>query len=302
MSNPSIKLSLPYKLDNYDSIKRFLDAIKPLFPEQTSDTPSYTLSSKTSNYSFAVKGHVLNEEYKGTKEFFNAIYRNDRVELVSMAISNFGQNICLALLNSSTLLLLANDIAVLEDYERKIKNALGIEVQEVVCQDVKQEVIFLEKNYDDMISKLNLFNEKMLIVIKERIAEIAKAVSNSMPLAAMFLIGSTLEGILSAVAQKYPREFNSAVAAPKNGGKVLPMNAWVLGSLIDIACEVNVLGKDVKDFSVKVRDFRNYIHPNEQIKQAFSPTMNTVDISLKVFNVAVSQIKEFIETHPVKKS
>ena len=77
------------------------------------------------------------------------------------------------------------------------------------------------------------------------------------------------------------------------------MNAWVLGSLIDVACEVNVLGKDVKDFSAKVRDFRNYIHPNEQIKQAFSPTMSTVEISLKVFNVAVSQVREFIDANPI---
>ena len=296
-NGPAVQIQLPFRLDSYHRIRQVLDAIKPLFPEQTSDTPSYASYSKTSNYRFSIKGCVINEEYKGTRDFLNVIYRNERVELASMTINNFDHGVNLALLNSSTLLLFANDIAILEDYERKIKNALGLEVQEVVCQDVKQEVISLEKNYDDMISKLNLFNEKMLVVIKERIAEIAKAVANSMPLAAMFLIGSTLEGVLSAVAQKYPREFNSAVAAPKKEGKVLPLSSWVLGSLIDVACEVKVLRKDVRGYSVQLRDFRNYIHPNEQVKQNFSPTMNTVKISISVLSAVLNEISTYIEEH-----
>ena len=297
INSPYVQLQLPFRLDSYNRIRQFLEAIKPLFPEQTSDTPSYSLHSKTSNYNFSIKGIVIGDEYKGTRDFLNAIYRNERVELASMTIRNLEQGVSLTMLEPSTLILLASDIAALEDYEIRIKNALRLEMPETASQDVKQEEMSLAKSYDDLLSLSGVFNARMSAVIKERITEIEMAVANSMPLAAMFLIGSTLEGLLSAVAQKYPREFNTAVAAPKKEGKVIPLTAWMLGSLIDVACELQVLRNDVRGYSVQLRDFRNYIHPNEQVKQNFSPTMNTVKISISVLSAVLNEISTYIEEH-----
>jgi hypothetical protein len=130
--------------------------------------------------------------------------------------------------------------------------------------------------------------------------EIDKAVANQMPLAALFLIGSSLEGVLSALAQRFPREFCSSLSAPKKEGKVLPLTSWTLDRLIEVASELKILEKDVKDFSKVVRDYRNYIHPNEQVKNKFSPKMETVELSLKVFDMALNQINQFIEQKTLK--
>lgn len=298
MDMPHLTLQLSYKLDNYDSIRWFLDAIRPLFPEQTTEKQTSFLNSKSSNYEFSIQdNYVINKSYKGTKDFLNAIFRNERVNLVDMKISNNEHNVFLALFAPSVLLLFANEIPTLEDYERQLKSVLTLDLQDNQQHKEIQSVLFGEKELKDVENVIipKILDEKVVVVINERLTEIKKAVRNRMPLSATFLIGSTLEGVLSALAQKYPREFNTAHSAPKRDGKVLPLTSWQLSGLIDVAHEINVFGKDVKDFSEKVRDFRNYIHPNEQVKQNFSPTMDTVNISLHVFKIALNQINAFIK-------
>ena len=76
---------------------------------------------------------------------------------------------------------------------------------------------------------------------------------------------------------------------------MLPLTSWRLDRLIEVASDLKILEKDVKDFSKVVRDYRNYIHPNEQVKNKFSPKMDTVELSLKVFDMALNQISQFIE-------
>ena len=78
-------------------------------------------------------------------------------------------------------------------------------------------------------------------------------------------------------------------------GKVLPLTSWKLDRLIEAASDLKILEKDVKDFSKVVRGYRNYIHPNEQVKNKFSPKMETVELSLKVFDMALNQVNKFIE-------
>ena len=117
-------------------------------------------------------------------------------------------------------------------------------------------------------------------------------------MATMILLGSTLEGILIAIAEHYPRMFNTASAAPRSKeGKVKPFGSWKLNDLILVAMQVNVLKLDVEKFCQTLKDFRNYIHPNEQFKHNFTPTMSTVNISLQVFKAALQQIDDFVCRH-----
>lgn len=298
MNKPNIQISLRYKLDNYNDIKSFVDVIKNVFPEQTTEGQGW-ITSKTSNYEFSLRENYLPKTYKGTKDFLNAIYRKEQVQIDNLTICNFEKHVYLMLFRPSVLMLYADDIQILEDYADKIRTALGIESSKSGQNDGKNVMLFCAKNYSDKVLLSGVFNEKLVTIIRDRLCEIEKAVANNMPLAAMFLIGSTLEGALAMVAQKYPRRFNTATSAPKKEGKVLPFTSWVLSSLIDVAYEVGVLKKDVKDFSEKVRDYRNYIHPNEQVKQGFSPTMGVVKISLQVLDLAMNEIDDFVKQNNV---
>lgn len=155
----------------------------------------------------------------------------------------------------------------------------------------KTEKEFLDTDYSSInINKLNL-DAGFELVIKQRLHEINHTISNA-PLAAIFLCGSTLEGILLDVAGKNPKSFNQAVAAAKNKntGIVLQFHDWSLAQLIDVAYEVGLISLDIKKYGHALRDFRNYIHPRQQLAQKFNPDKHTAKISWQVLQATIANL------------
>lgn len=153
-----------------------------------------------------------------------------------------------------------------------------------------EEIEFLDKDFGSIdLSRVPVpltFKE----VIEQRRSEIRTCLSAKAPLAVIFLCGSTLEGLLFAVAEKNPKDYNQAKAAPVKSGKVKPLNEWTLQNLIDVSRELNLVGEDVSKHAHAVRDFRNYIHPRQQIRENFTPRMITAEIADKVLQAALSDL------------
>jgi hypothetical protein len=127
--------------------------------------------------------------------------------------------------------------------------------------------------------------------IQARVDE-AQASPRQTPLATIFLLGSALEGVLLAIGVTHPEAFMSSSASPKDrSGTTKQLPEWTLSQLIDVARSVGLLELDVAKFSHILRDFRNYIHPYEQMAHGFRPDQHTVDICWQVFRAAYSQIK-----------
>src|SRR5574343_265051 len=121
------------------------------------------------------------------------------------------------------------------------------------------------------IDKLKLY-VVITLILKQLIDEIRKCLSSKASLAVIFLCGSTLEGILLGIASTNTKEFNQAVSSPKDKtGKVKHFSEWSLADFINVARELDFLGEDVKKFSHAMRDFRNYIHPYQQMSSNFTP-------------------------------
>ena len=154
---------------------------------------------------------------------------------------------------------------------------------------------FLLKEYSVDLDQLNL-SSQIMDIIHNRIEEIKSGISNNMPLATIILIGSTLEGILLDVALKYPKQFNTANATPKDNttGKPRSFPDWTLKDFIDVAKEIGLIKEDVKKFSHVVREFRNYIHPYEQMSRSFEPDLNTAKICFQVLKAAICQISLYV--------
>jgi hypothetical protein len=68
------------------------------------------------------------------------------------------------------------------------------------------------------------------------------------------------------------------------------INERLLSNFIDVAHDVGLLKEDVKKFSHSLRDFRNYIHPYEQISSRFNPDKHTAKISWQVLKAAIYQL------------
>jgi len=159
-----------------------------------------------------------------------------------------------------------------------------------VSETTKDE--FLKRDYKDItLDNLNI-DVPVVEILKSRLFEIQKNIKSESALSSVILCGSVLEGLLLGLAIKNIKEFNQSPASPKNKetGKVLLVQDWTLSSLIDVAYSVGFIGLDVKKFSHSLRDFRNYIHPYQQMSSGFTPDIDTAKISWQVLQAAISDL------------
>lgn len=150
---------------------------------------------------------------------------------------------------------------------------------------------FLSREFTNVDLRALKLENAITDVLQHRIKEIEKCFSSGSPLAVILLAGSALEGILLGLAIQHPRQFNSAKSSPKDSSsKVKPFHEWSLGGFIDVAKELGLIQHDTHKFSHSLRDFRNYIHPFEQMSSGFSPRENTAKICLQVLRAAIHEI------------
>lgn len=177
--------------------------------------------------------------------------------------------------------------------DQQIYEDLVSQLKALIPDDVTptaDEIAFLEKDLGDLdlgaVPVPLTFQE----VIEERRYEIARCLKAKAPLAVIFLCGSTLEGLLFAVAESNPKRFNQTAAAPTRDGKVKPFGEWTLHNLIAVARELGLVGEDVLKHADAVRDFRNYTHPRQQIRENFTPRMFTAEMADKVLRAAIADL------------
>ena len=128
-------------------------------------------------------------------------------------------------------------------------------------------------------------------ILEARFAEAKNCLQAKAPLATIFHCGSILEGMLLGIACMNPQQFNQASSSPKDAtGKVKPFQEWTLAQFIDVACDLGHLKLDVRKFSHALRDFRNYIHPFQQMSSRFNPDRHTAEICLQVLKAAIASL------------
>jgi len=158
-------------------------------------------------------------------------------------------------------------------------------------EEPKFEDDFLTRDFGDSSLKQLNIDSAIIPIIESRIKEANSCLKHELSLSVIFLCGSVLEGLLLAVASKNPKGFNQSPKSPKNKeGKVRPFHEWTLANFIDVACDLELLGLDVKQFCHVLRDFRNYIHPYQQMSSNFSPDVHTAKICMQVLKAAIADL------------
>jgi hypothetical protein len=160
--------------------------------------------------------------------------------------------------------------------------------------DPSSDEIFLKKEFKDIsLEKLQL-DSSIIDVLQGRIIEINKSLKYKACLSTIIMCGSVLEGILLGTALKFQKEFNQSLHSPKDKktGKVLQFHEWTLNNLIDVAHDIKLIGLDVKKYSHSLRDFRNYIHPYQQMSSGFNPDFDTAQISWQVLKAAIADLSK----------
>lgn len=161
----------------------------------------------------------------------------------------------------------------------------------VVRHSAKNESEFLEREFAiPNIPKLPI-DTQVAPVVEARLNEARIALGAGAHLSVIFLCGSVLEAVLLGAAQQAPASFNQTKATPKTAsGSPKRFHEWSLAQLIDVACEVGVLKLDIKKFSHGLRDFRNYIHPYQQLVSGFTPDEHTAKVCFQVLKAGLASL------------
>lgn len=182
-----------------------------------------------------------------------------------------------------------NKVEILET--KHFSECLEFSKQQYLNNAIKTEEDFISKEFEEIsIGELG-FDNDLNDVLNLRLKEVKSCFTSNAPLSIIVICGSILEGILLGVALQNPKIFNQSKKAPKDEErKIKQFRYWSLNDLIEVAYEIKILDENVKKFSHNLRDFRNYIHPHEQLGKEFNPNMQTAKISWNVLKLAMEQI------------
>jgi len=153
-----------------------------------------------------------------------------------------------------------------------------------------EEENFLNREYSVNIKWLWL-SEEMYWILEIRIREIESCIKNNCNLSAIILIWSTLEWVFLNLAKNRAEEFNWSSLAPKDDKRVKTLSKWGLSNFIDVWHELWYIDLDIKKFSHSIREFRNYIHPYQQMKENFFPNHHTVKIWFQILKAVIDNLQ-----------
>ncbi len=189
------------------------------------------------------------------------------------------------------------DLAKKDPDKKLLEKARGIVArltgQSAVPRPATTEAEFLAREFAvPKIQKMPI-DAQVVPIIEARIKEACVVLDAGAHLSVIFLCGSVLEALLLGVARQDPARFNQANATPKTAKakeSPKPFHEWSLAQLIDVADEVGVLKPDIKQFGHGLRNFRNYIHPHEQMISGFAPDEHTAKVCFQVLKAALANL------------
>lgn len=122
-----------------------------------------------------------------------------------------------------------------------------------------------------------------------RMAEAQACIDAKAYLAAVILCGSVLEGMCLGFGCQHPERVNRAYASRYNK-PARAFHDWKLQEWIDVLGHLKDLSPNVEKFGQALRDFRNYVHPAEQLANCFTPDQHTARIGFQVVVAAADDL------------
>ncbi len=129
----------------------------------------------------------------------------------------------------------------------------------------------------------------MVGLIVDRMEQANRCIGVSAYLAAAVLAGSVLEALCLDFGAQHPDRVNRAYEA-KYGRRPPALHEWRLQQWIEVLGSTRDLSPTIEKFGQGLRDFRNYVHPAQQLASGFRPDKHTADISLRVVIAAIDDL------------
>ncbi|MEJ3750088.1 hypothetical protein WEI85_43370 [Actinomycetes bacterium KLBMP 9797] len=115
-------------------------------------------------------------------------------------------------------------------------------------------------------------------VLQSRLDEARICHRNGAYASAIIMLGSLLEGILLDALKTRLQP------------TAKPLDKWMLNDLIETAHKHRWIQADVRGFASKLRDYRNLVHPNAQVRLGHAPDEDTLSMCWPVINAALNDL------------
>ena len=131
-------------------------------------------------------------------------------------------------------------------------------------------------------------------VLREYYRQTQAALSSDCYLGAIVGCGSVVEGLLTwALLRKEKEALKSSKACKDKQGQAKPLKEWGLSGLIDVSVELELIGTTAKQACWALKDFRNFVHPYNVLKQSARPDQA---LAMSAFS-ALSEIHRSLQGH-----
>ncbi len=172
---------------------------------------------------------------------------------------------------------------------RKIASRLGGPLSKPNTGKATTEAALLRLVFKPDVFKRLPADQAMREALIGRMEEAQRCIDANAFLAAVILCGSVLEGMCLGYGSANPERVNRAFTAQYNKPPKR-LHEWKLSEWIDVLGRLHELSPNVAKFGHALRDFRNYVHPAEQLLHQFKPDAHTARIGFQVVVAAAEDL------------
>jgi len=111
--------------------------------------------------------------------------------------------------------------------------------------------------------------------------------------ASIILCGSLLEGILYDLLKQNETKALASKEAPKDkSGDSVPLEDWFITYLINTAADLDLIEKGIKALHHTTKDYRNLVHPTNEIKSSYKLKKEEADNAFAILNMLIKDLSE----------
>jgi len=115
-------------------------------------------------------------------------------------------------------------------------------------------------------------DSRVLDVLTDYYSQAFRAFEAASYIGSIVACGAVAEGLLTWSLSLRAKDALASPKAPKDRtGQVMSLEYWSLPKLIEIAGDLGLIGKTASQASWALKDFRNFIHPYNLMRQSARP-------------------------------
>jgi len=119
------------------------------------------------------------------------------------------------------------------------------------------------------------------LILKRDYLEVQRAFIAKCWKSVIILCGSAIEAILTDLLLKNAAQAQTSVKAPKGAD----FTRWGLADLIEVAVDLDLVSAGVHKLSHSVRDYRNLIHPGNEVRNKLTFDAEEAKIALEILHI-----------------